>query len=137
MSYTHKHKHNSLPQHINHFKRIEAIQLSCTMYNYCTHRSRSIALDCLHNIHALTHIAKHTVLAVQVRGSNSTEKKLRPIGVGSSIGHGQNTGPGVLKAEVLIVELAPVDGLATCPVEVREISALAHEVSNDTMEGRP
>ena len=37
---------------------------------------------------------------------------MRAVGVGSGVGHGEETGLGVLEVEVLVVELLTVDGLA-------------------------
>merc|ERR1719392_663903 len=42
----------------------------------------------------------------------------------------------VLQGEVLIFELVPIDGLATSAVSGSEVTALAHEVRDDAMEGR-
>ncbi len=56
------------------------------------------------------------------------------VGVGSGVGHGHDTGSGVLQLEVLVVELATVDGLATGTVVVGEVTTLAHEVGDDTVE---
>ena len=41
----------------------------------------------------------------------------------------------VLQREVLILELVSVDGLSSSSVSSSEVSALAHEVGDDTVEG--
>ena len=40
-------------------------------------------------------------------------------------------------SQVLVLELRAVDGLATSAVVVGEVTALAHEVGDDTVETRP
>jgi hypothetical protein len=42
----------------------------------------------------------------------------------------------VLQLEVLVGELVAVDGLATSAVALGEVTALDHEVLDDTVEGR-
>lgn len=41
----------------------------------------------------------------------------------------------MLQLEVLIFELVAIDGLATSAIVVGEITTLAHELRNDTVEG--
>jgi hypothetical protein len=48
--------------------------------------------------------------------------------------HTEKSLPGVLELEVLIRELVAVDGLATGSVAVGEITALDHELLDDTVE---
>jgi hypothetical protein len=40
------------------------------------------------------------------------DEELGAVGVGSSVGHGEEAGGGVLEGEVLVGELLTVDGLA-------------------------
>jgi len=75
------------------------------------------------------------VLAVQPLGLGGADEKLGAVGVRSGVGHGQNSGSGVLQGEVLVFELVSVDGLSTSSVVVGEVSSLAHEVRDDTVEG--
>eukprot|EP01084_Bolivina_argentea_P240318 403776_1 len=74
------------------------------------------------------------MLAVQPRGRHGAQEELRPVGVGSSVGHGQNTRAGVAQSEVLITELLAIDGLTTGAVATGEVTALAHELSDDPVE---
>ena len=74
------------------------------------------------------------MLAVQMRSGHSAQEKLRTIGVGACIRHGQDACPGVFEAEVLVVEFPAIDGLASSAIEVGEVTALAHEVGYDPME---
>lgn len=41
----------------------------------------------------------------------------------------------VLQGEVLVLELVSIDGLSASAIVVGEVTALAHEVGNDTVEG--
>lgn len=43
------------------------------------------------DIHALSNMAKDDMLAIQPRGLGGAQEKLGAVGVGASIGHGQNT----------------------------------------------
>jgi len=95
---------------------------------------RTVGFQLLNDIHALHNTAKHDVLVVQPAGLNSGDEELASIGVGSSISHGHDTRASVLQCEVLISELAAIDGLATSAVVVGEVSTLAHEVGDDTVE---
>ena len=47
------------------------------------------ALHAFHNIHALFHLAKDHVLAIQPRSLGSTDENLGTVCVGASICHGQ------------------------------------------------
>jgi len=74
------------------------------------------------------------MLAIQPRSLGSANKELRTVGVGSSIGHAEDARASVLEREVLVLELVAIDGLAASSVVVGKVSALAHEVGDDTME---
>lgn len=87
------------------------------------------------DIHALYDVAEDDVSAVQPGGLDGGDEELGAVGVGASVGHGEDAGAGVLQDEVLVGELLAVDGLATSAVVVREVAALQHEVGDDTVEG--
>lgn len=72
---------------------------------------------------------------VQPRGLHRRDEELGAVGVGASIGHGHDARAGVLQLEVLISELRAVDGLSTGTIVVGEVTALTHEVRDDTVEG--
>lgn len=57
------------------------------------------------------------------------------VGVGAGVGHGEDSGSGVLQDKVLVGKLFTVDRLASGTVVVREVASLEHEVGDDTMEG--
>lgn len=103
------------------------------------------------------------MLAIQPRSIGSTKEELTTVGVGTSIGHGQDTytkatkhetvnkkqwtsyqdhiailflhaWTSVLQSEVLIFKLVAIDGLSTSAVVVGEVTSLAHELGDDTVE---
>ena len=92
-------------------------------------------LDFLDDVHTFDDDAEHDVLAIEPRGLDGAEEELRAVGSGASVGHRKDTRAGVLKLEVLIGELGPVDGLAAGARAVSEVAALDHEVGNDAVEG--
>jgi hypothetical protein len=56
------------------------------------------------------------------------------IGVGTSVGHTQETLLGMLDAEVLILEFLAVDGFAAGAIALGEVSTLDHESGDDAVE---
>ena len=67
-------------------------------------------------------------------GRDEAEEELRAVRVGASVGHGEDASASVPHGEVLIVELATVDGLATTAITSGEVAALGHEAGDDTVE---
>ena len=59
-----------------------------------------------------------------MRSGDEAEEELRSVGVGTSVGHGEDTGTVVLVDEVLIGELSSVDGLTTGTVSDGEVITL-------------
>jgi hypothetical protein len=82
-------------------------------------------------MHRLKH--SHNVLAVQPGSLAGADEELGTVGVGTSVGHGQDTFTSVLQDEVLVGELGAVDGLSTGTVVVGEVTTLAHELGDDTV----
>jgi len=74
------------------------------------------------------------VLSIEPRCFGGTQEELRSIGVWSGIGHRQNSRSGVSELKVLICELGSENRLSTGSVVVGEITSLAHESRNDTVE---
>jgi len=91
-------------------------------------------LDGFDDIHTGSHPSENDVLAIQPRGLGGAKEELASVGVGSSVGHGKDTGAGVLLDEVFIGELVAVDRLAPGAVAPGEVAALAHESGNNTVE---
>jgi hypothetical protein len=75
------------------------------------------------------------MFSIKPRCFGSAKKKLRPVGVGSSVGHRQDSGSSVPQLEILILKLVTVDGFASSSVMVGEITSLAHEIGDHTVEG--
>ena len=70
-----------------------------------------------------------------MRCGDEAEEELRSVSVGTSVGHGEDTGTVVLVDEVLIGEFSSVDGLTTGTVSDGEVATLGHESGNDSVEG--
>jgi hypothetical protein len=96
------------------------------------------SLDLLHDLHGLLigNLTEDDVLAIEPRGDNGGDEELGAVGVGTSVGHGEETGLVVLVDEVLIGELLTVDGATTGTVVAGEVTTLEHELGDDTVEGR-
>jgi hypothetical protein len=90
------------------------------------------------NLHGLivSDLAEDDVATVEPRGDDSGDEKLRAVGVGAGVGHGEQTRAVVLQVEVLIGELLTVDRLTTGAVTTGEVTTLEHEVRDDTVERR-
>ena len=94
--------------------------------------------DLLHlgeHLDAFSDLTEDDVSAVKMRSRGEGHEELGAVGVGASVGHGEDSWALMLHLEVLISELGAVDGLATGAVASSEITALSHESRDDTMEG--
>ena len=90
----------------------------------CLPSLRSEALNLLDDLHPLDDLAEHHVLPVQPGRLGGADEELRVVGVGPSVGHGEDPRPGVLQTEVLVSELLAVDGAAASSVVVCEVPGL-------------
>lgn len=75
------------------------------------------------------------MLVVEVWCGHSGDEELRAVGVGASVGHGQQARLGVSALEVLIPELAAIDGLTSGTVVLAKVTTLDHKLGNDAVEG--
>ena len=80
-------------------------------------------------------MAKDNVLWIEPMGFGSAEKELWAVGVWPGVSHGEDSGSGVLQLEVFVGELFTVDWFTTSPIVLREVTTLAHESGNDSVEG--
>ena len=67
-------------------------------------------------------------------GFDGAQEELRAVGVGSGVGHREDSGSSVLQVEVFILELGAVDRFTSSSVAPSEVTPLTHEVGNDTVE---
>lgn len=77
---------------------------------------------------------------METRRGKRREKKLLeprylPICISTSVSHGQDSSPSVFQLEILVLEFLAVNGSSAGSIVPREITTLAHEVGDDTMEG--
>lgn len=102
------------------------------------------------NIHALDNFAEHNMLLIQpggkINGINTchilnskcsrlilpgsfscTDEKLWSIGIGPSIGHGQDTRSSMFQLEVFISKLLPINGFASSTIMAGEVPTLILE----------
>lgn len=88
----------------------------------------TVLLDSLDDIQTLNDGTEDGVLAIEPGGLDSADEELGSVGVGTSVGHGEDTGTSVLEGEVLISELLTVNGLTTGTVTAGEVTTLKHEL---------
>lgn len=91
-------------------------------------------LHFLDHVHPFLHAAKDNMPAIQPFCFSGADEELGTICVGSSVGHRQDTWSSVLQFKVLIGKLPAVDGLSTSSIVVSEVSSLAHELGDDSVE---
>ena len=96
-------------------------------------RVRSDLFHFLENVLSLSNLSEDGVLSIEMRSRNEAEEELRSVGVGTSVGHGEDTGTVMLVNEVLIGELSSVDGFTSGTVSNSEISTLCHEARDDSV----
>ena len=93
-------------------------------------------LDLLHHGQSVNDLTEHDVLAVEPLRLRCADEELRSVGSWTGVRHGENAGTGVLLHKVLVGELGAVDRLTACAVSGGEVTSLAHEVRDHTVEDR-
>ena len=91
-------------------------------------RSRAQLLYLLQRGQTDAHVcqfAEDHVFTVQVRRRHCGDEELRPVGVGSCVGHREDPGNIVKRTELLVLELVPVDAVSSVPVPSLEVSSLS------------
>jgi len=74
------------------------------------------------------------MLAIEEVSLGGADEELTAVGVLASVGHGEDAWASVLEGEVLVSELLAIDRSATSAVASSEVTTLAHEVWNDSVE---
>ena len=62
------------------------------------------------------------VLTIKPRSLDGAEEELRSVGVGSGIGHGQNTRSSVLEGKVLVLKLVSINRLSSSSITTGKIT---------------
>ena len=96
--------------------------------------TRSSLFHSSHNIHTIADLAKNYVFAIEPRSLLRADEELRSIGVGSCVGHRQDSRSSMLQREVLIGKLVSVNAFATSAIASGEITTLTHELLDDSVE---
>jgi hypothetical protein len=89
----------------------------------------TLSLDLPDEVLSLGDLTEDDVLTVQPGGNDGGDEELGSVGVGSSVGHGEQEGLVVPQLEVLVGELVSVDGLSTGTVVVGELRVSKIEVN--------
>lgn len=96
--------------------------------------SGSNLLDRPYDVHSFNNLSEHDVFSIEPLGFLRTDEELRSVGIRTGIGHGEDSRTGVLLFEILVGEFVTIDGLTAGAVTSGEITALAHEIGDHTVE---
>ena len=96
--------------------------------------SGALFVECFNDILSFDDFSVDAVFAVEPGALHEGDEELGSVGVGAGVGHREEVGLGVLDFEVLVGKLLSVDGLAAGSVVFGEVTALGHEVSDDSVE---
>ena len=89
----------------------------------------------LHNLHAINHMPKDSMSAVQMPRRGQRDKKLASVGIGPSVRHAEDSGCGVGElGDDFVGESAAVDGGAAA-AGAGGVAGLDHEVADDAVGG--
>ena len=97
-------------------------------------REGAASLDLAEDVVARDEFAEHNVSTIKPISGSKSDEELRSVGVGTGVGHGEQASFVVLAVEVLIGELVAVDRDSTSAVMVGEVTALGHEVVDNSVE---
>lgn len=95
---------------------------------------RANLFDGGNDVHAVRYRAEDNVSAVEPRGLDSADEELGAVGVWTSVGHGEGARAKVLELEVFVSKLFAVDGFTASASAVGEVTALEHELWDDSVE---
>jgi len=100
--------------------------------------ARLRCLHLLHDIHAINHLPKDNVLVVKEGSGDSCDEELGAVRVGPGIRHGQQTGLIMLHVKILIFKgLVTPDASGSRSITIQKVTALTHEVGDDSVEFGP
>ena len=74
------------------------------------------------------------MLSVEPPGLGGVDEELRSVGSGTGIGHGEDSGAGVLLQEVLVGKLGSIDRLTSSAISCGEVASLAHKPRDHAVE---
>jgi hypothetical protein len=90
--------------------------------------------DCLH---AVDHLTKDHMFAVQVRTLLQSDKELTGVGMFTAVGHGEEAGVSVAADEILVFEVPFwIDRVTASAIAFREIATLAHKAFDHSVDLR-
>ena len=84
--------------------------------------------------HSLEDFPEHNVASVQPRGHFRRDEKLRSVSILPGVRHGQPAGAEMLQFEIFVFEPLSINASPSGPVSSSEISALDHEIFDDSVE---
>lgn len=116
------------------------LQLSTIGYYNPSASLSALRTHCLqfpNDVHSFNNLSEYNVFAVKPACFSTGNKELATIGVRASVCHRENASFGVFQFEVLVVESWAVDGSTTGAVMISEVTTLAHEAWNNSMETAP
>ena len=98
---------------------------------------RHLTFDIVHKLHPLDHLPKDDVFPVQMGGGLGEDEELGTVGMGSGIGHTEQTGFGMGQGESFVFKRGPfstVHRIGPGSVLVHNVSPLYHKVFHHTVE---
>jgi hypothetical protein len=88
----------------------------------------------VHNVQSCCHFAKDNVLSIEPRGVSGADEELAAVGIGTRVGHAQDSLALVFEYKVLVGELLAVDGFSTSSVVVGKVATDNSESSIQVCE---